>query len=102
MISYHDISTATFNALQFVSEGSGSGDDTHLNLNLSKAPWLIPFGGTTPDSATASGQSEGQAVAAELSQAVSGDILLTLTFDPPLASDPNTGVNVSFLYNSLS
>src|SRR5580765_2327015 len=99
MIHFHDINQFDFNGIHFVAQGDGT--DTHLNLNLSKAPWKLQFGGIAPSAANVTTQDALITATGTLSVDGSGDTLLAITFDPAPEASEKTGVNVTFVYYNL-
>jgi len=97
MITFTSITLATPNELQFVMTGDGVA--TVLVINLSKPPFSVNFGGAVPSAALVSTRTAIQATAA---LALSGaDVVITVTFNSPPPVTPNTGLVITFNYNSL-
>jgi hypothetical protein len=97
-ITYTGVSLATYNQVQFVMTGDGTG--TVLVLNLSKPPFNISFGGVLPSSALVNTRSPSISATAVLS--LSGaDVVLTITFSAAPPAGITMGPDITFIYNTL-
>lgn len=100
MITFTQVSQATFNGIQFVIQGDGS--STVLKVNLAKPPFGMNFDGNVPAGFTIDlgGADLGEATAA-IESTTAGDIL-SITFTQPPPSTETVGINLAPFYASLA
>lgn len=104
MIRYGSVSTADFQALQFLVYGDGT--STTLKVNVNKPPFNVQFEQNPPGGFKVETGEPITATATAAIDLVTGDTILTVTFSaplpvPPTPTTPTFGLVITMTYDGL-